>query len=232
MGAFPNNPGRSRGLERGGSTQLFAGVSFDRRTTWRTTRPAPFQRRGCGLPAPLLGGLWSLDHAGPISDAPPVVRGHVRVGVLHRPIRYGRRPPLSELVRADLTREPRALMRPAGESEAGQRPRSAFRCIEASRAETRESSMRRSVYECSAHPRTLLPSLHERQASDPATRFLRASPPHRHRVLRRAGDRGARCVRSTSATHATHVYPHLARSWHRSRLSSGGRPRVLGSPRA
>lgn len=49
------NPGDSRHQRRGGSTELFAAASFSRSTTRRTSRPTPFQRRGCGLPVDLLG---------------------------------------------------------------------------------------------------------------------------------------------------------------------------------
>jgi len=71
-------PGHSRGQEGGGSTELFAAVSFGRSRSGAPLRPTPFQRRGCELPLDLLGPRGAFTEPCRPSDVLLVTRGHAR----------------------------------------------------------------------------------------------------------------------------------------------------------
>ena len=75
---FYPRPGHSRGQEGGGSTELFAAVSFGRSRSGAPLRPTPFQRRGCELPLDLLGPRGAFTEPCRPSDVLLVTRGHAR----------------------------------------------------------------------------------------------------------------------------------------------------------
>jgi len=77
-GALTCDPGHSRGQKRGGSTKLFAVVSFGRSRPGAPLRPAPFQRRGCGPLLDLLGPRGAFTEPRRPSDVPIVARRHAR----------------------------------------------------------------------------------------------------------------------------------------------------------
>ena len=83
-------PGHSRGQGRGGSTKLFAVVSFDRSRCGAPLRPAPFRAPRMRTPRGPSRTLKSLHRAVSISDVPTVALRHARVGLLVRPIRRPR----------------------------------------------------------------------------------------------------------------------------------------------
>jgi hypothetical protein len=138
----------------------------------RTSRPTPFQRRGCRTPLGPSRTSWSLDRTAPTSDALIVARRHARDGLFSA--RCADRDTLLADGDTNLTYEPKDSASPCRSGHDGQEPESAFRRIENSRAETHEprTCERLTVR---TYPRTVSPSLHPCAASGSASGFLRAS---------------------------------------------------------
>jgi hypothetical protein len=110
-------PGHSRGQERGGSTELFAAVSFGRSRFGAPLTDA-FSASRMRTPREPSRSWRSLHRVVSTSDVPVVTRRHTRVGI---------RPPdvlsyhhgASRCHDVELTYESRTWLRPAGKSKTG-----------------------------------------------------------------------------------------------------------------
>jgi len=131
---------------------------------------------------------------------------------------------------ADLTCEPRAPLRAAGKSSAGQEPENAFHRVENRQAMNLEVVRGTNVLESPAHvrPFRLLSIRAPRQAVLRTSSWL--APFCRHETLQPPGGKDARCVRPISATQTNCVHPHLACSRFLSPLSRRGRPTDSWAP--
>jgi len=120
------NPGHSRGRRREGSTKLFAVVSFSRSCSGAPLRPAPFSRRGCGLPVDFLGPCGAFTESRRPLTFPSSLAGTPESESDIRPICCPRSRS-SRMRDAGLNLRARGtLLRPAGESKTGKSPRTPF----------------------------------------------------------------------------------------------------------
>jgi len=199
LGALTGDPGHSRGQEGGGSTELFAAVSFGR------------SRSG----APLVRRLFSAEDANPpwsfsdLVEPSPNRVDHLMLSLLPvgtpdrplcRPMRCPSRAHAGwvDVTKIDLRAEG-PLLRMTGEGHTGHSPRTSS--VVSRTCEPKPTS-RTSAYffKVNALPRTVLPFLGSCPASGGASSFLPASALALHETLRSPGGQDARCVRPTSAT--------------------------------
>jgi len=221
-----HNPGHSRGQGRGGSTKLFAVVSFSRSRCGAPLSPAPFRAPRMRTLRGPSRTLKSLHRIVSTSDVPFVARRHSRVGILLRPICCPASRS-SRMVMWRLTYEPEdfCFVRPVRAGRASARERLPSYREPASR---NPQAMHTETFIETAHTRTVSPSAHPRPASGGAADFFQASALSSPTDLAISWWR-RRAMRPTDVCHpnelrapAPRVFP--ARSRH---FRSGDTPRSL-----
>ena len=206
-GALTCDPGHSRGQEGGGSTELFAAVSFGRSCSGAPltdTFSVPRMRTPLG-PSRTSG---SLHRTASTSDILVVTRRHTRpasvptdalsVARSCSPALLAERRVADDGTEIHLRAEGPRVASPVRARRAKARERLPSHRELASRDPQAEPA--RTVLIVRAFPPTVSPSLGSCPASGGAASFLLASDLFLQLALRPSGEQDARCVRPTSAT--------------------------------